>query len=336
MMLAVAMVAAAALQSSELINLCKGELRPGSYLLKGPASAQLIQDACASLESQATKPAFPRDLMAIDGTWKLVYSATLALPTPPVEGAPEALFGALESFPLAPKTVEQKLDVVNRRCVNVVSLAPWPPQDFLGGALSLLPGPLGGALETLARSSVRLELDHAFSVEGEGGSSGGRRVAAAGSVVDLNLEEVRRTLSEDTGASGEEEPWVDMLNPAVRKQQQRQQESASGNLLMDLIPRESTIELGPLSALAAGSFETVFCDGDVRISRGTGVLSSELRVFERIGTPAAKVYDSWQEEEDALAAQAAAGENLPEWDDRWQEGGFEENEAMEDWGEPDS
>lgn len=48
----------------------------------------------------------------------------------------------------------------------------------------------------------------------------------------------------------------------------------------------------------------------------------------------------WQE--DALAAAAAAGEDLSTFDDRWQEGGFDEAEAMDfsgdydDYGAPDS
>ena len=75
----------------------------------------------------------------------------------------------------------------------------------------------------------------------------------------------------------------------------------------------------------------------VAISRGAAVGPlRELRVFERVGAAGKKVYASWQEEEDALAEAAARGEEPPEWEDRWQEGGFEEAEAAEDWGEPDS
>ena len=50
------------------------------------------------------------------------------------------------------------------------------------------------------------------------------------------------------------------------------------------------------------------------------------------------------QQEDALAAAAAAGKDLGDFDDRWQEGGFEEQEAMDfagdydydAYGEPDS
>ena len=343
---------AAVTSSASVVALAKSSLRPSSFLLAQAQSGAKIEDACTDLEATSAKPAFPRDLMVLEGSWRLVYSSALALPLPPVE-LPDAVFGALEAFPLAPRHVEQRVDVVNRRVVNVVSLAPWPPPDFLGGLFAALPGPIGGAFETLGRAVVFLELDHAFSVEGEGGSSGGRRVAAAGSAVNLNLESVRRRLLDDTtvaavGSAGneEEEPWVDRMNPQVRRQQQlyeqrqTQQRSDVESLFFGLIPTESNYELGPLAAFASGAFETTYADESVRISRGRSGPLSELRIFERIGGGGKKVYETWQEEEDALAAAAAAGEPVPEWDDRWQEGGFEEAEmadfALDDYGEPDS
>ena len=168
---------------------------------------------------------------------------------------------------------------------NVVSLSPWPTS----GPLAALPGPLGGLVSSLQESLITLELDHEFSVEGEGGSSGGRRQAAAGSVVELRLEQVRRTLGgigEEEDGAGDDE-WVDMLNPEVRKKvrQQEQASSGSGNPLLDLIPKESSHDLGMVGSLAAGAFDTPYADGRVRISRGVGLTSplQELRIFERIG-----------------------------------------------------
>ena len=138
-----------------------------------------------------------------------------------------------------------------------------------------------------------------------------------------------------------------MLNPEVRKKvrQQEQASSGSGNPLLDLIPKESSYDLGMVGSLAAGAFDTPYADGRVRISRGVGLTSplQELRIFERIGGEEKKVYASWQEEEDALAEAAARGEELAAIDDRWQEGGFDEAEAMDfdgdyddDGGMPDS
>ena len=165
---------------------------------------------------------------------------------------------------------------------------------------------------------------------------------------------MRRRLSKD--AKGEEsefdDGWNDMLNPQVRKEVRAAEQLAEegplfGNPLLDgLVPRETAYELpAGLGAFVSGSFETSYADESVRISRGTlGGPLAELRIFERVGEPKAKVYASWQEEEDALAAAAAAGKDIGGFDDRWQEGGFEEQEAMDfagdydydAYGEPDS
>ena len=313
-----------------LLALVRSELRPNSYLLRNPSAASTIDEACKQLESSSPTPAWPRDLMAIDGSWRLVYSSALALPLPPFD-LPSTLFEALEAFPLAPRSVEQKIDVIKRRLVNVVALSPWPKAQ-LPVSLPII----SDALQKLQGSNVVLELDHTFSVEGEGSS--GRRQAAAGSVVELRLEEVRRRLMRDEAPADDE--WADVLNPQVRRQQQQQQRDASsaavgkgsGNMLLELVPAESAYSLpGPLGSFAVGAFDTPYADGRVRISRGTiaGPLR-ELRIFERVGEQTgSKVYATWQEEEDALAAAAAEGDAAPLWGDRWQEGGLDEAEAMD-------
>ena len=207
---------AMALRSDGLLELVKAELRPSSYLLKSPSAASKIEEACKNLEAEGTAPAWPRDLMLLDGRWKLVYSSALALPLPPIEPISGPLAGLLEELPFAPREVEQRIDVEQRRVINVVRLSAWPS----GGPaqlLSALPG-IGGAISALQSAIVQLELDHNFRVEGEGGSSGGLRKAAAGSVVELQLEQLRRTLAkqEDAESDDWDDGWNDMLNPQVR------------------------------------------------------------------------------------------------------------------------
>ena len=133
-----------------------------------------------------------------------------------------------------------------------------PPQGRGNGHLSppdsrvtpspIAPGPLGDTLGALRQATVVLELDHSFSVPGDG--SAGRRQAAASSTIKLSLETVRRTLD------------------------------SVGDGLPSLIPRDSTYSL-PQLLQPSGSFETTFADESLRICRG-GWPSNEIRVFERV------------------------------------------------------
>jgi len=320
-------VASTATGAEALLSLVRSELRPNSFFLRDAKVASTIDEMCASLEAEGTRPAWPRDLLTLDGRWRLVYSSQLARALPPLP-LPDQLISEAGSVLSA---VEQRVDVEQRRVVNGVSLSPWPAGSA-AQLLSALPGPFGGAVAALQESVVIVELDHTFGVDGEGGSSGGRRQAAAGSVVELRLEQVRRTLSEK-GSQEEVDPYLDMLNPQVRRQQQQLNGVRRGSALFDAIPKETSYDVPlPLTSFAAGSFDTPYIDERIRISRGPSAVPlgpADLRIFERVDQVGKKVYRSWQEEEDALAAAAAAGDDLAPLDDRWQEGGFEEAESMD-------
>ena len=166
-MLAALCGAAIALSSADLLSLCKTELGPNRFLC-GPSAAASIEAAASALIEESARPAFPRDLMTLDGEWRLAYSSAFAAPFAPPQSVQSLLpLSAIESaLPLVPRSVSQRIDVAGRRVVNVGNVAPWPA-GF--GPLAAVPG-LGPALEELQASSVTLELDHAFSVDGEGGS----------------------------------------------------------------------------------------------------------------------------------------------------------------------
>ena len=98
--------------SAGLLSLVKGELRPDSFLLRDGAAATKIDDACRALEDAGVRPAWPRDLMTIDGRWRLVYSSTLALQNsqlPPIS-LPNFFSDALEQAPLGqPPAVARRM-----------------------------------------------------------------------------------------------------------------------------------------------------------------------------------------------------------------------------------
>ena len=309
---------AGAVSSADLVSLISSQVPIGTYLCSRSASRS-IEDTCRALEATRPPPSWPRDLMVLDGTWKLLYSSALAgPPQPPFVESLSALLP--ESFrldslapPLEPRDVRQRIDVRGRRCVNSLSLK-------VGGPASVLFG----------RSELALELDHRFAVEGEG--SGGRRQQAAGRIIDLQLERVMA----DVKAAGDETDDEDDPN----------RPSPWADSITSLLPRGGAVDLpAPISLLATGSFDTTYVDGALRISRGAALgppaigqlLEGELRVFLREGAvaPGAAAM-TWQEEEEELrvaAEMAAAGNEgeddgggvpkageVGEWEDRWQEG----------------
>jgi len=113
-MASAALIAVAALgySSTDLTSLISQCVRPTSYLCS-PSDKRRIERACAELELSSERPAWPRDLMRLDGKWRLLFSSTLAGPTPPeglfdaLPDPPESVLAALESAPFAPRAVRQ-------------------------------------------------------------------------------------------------------------------------------------------------------------------------------------------------------------------------------------
>lgn len=250
--------AATALTLPERASLFSALPPYGQGLVCSPVELRRVSDACAALERAApnSKPGFPRDLMLVDGRWRLRFTSTDPLgllesvPDGMLRAAPQLpgpLQNIIDGSPLKPTSVEQRIDVMGRRVVNCVELAPWP-NGPISDALAAAPGPLGDTLGALRQATVVLELDHSFSVPGDGAA--GRRQAAASSTINLSLETARRTLN------------------------------SVGDGLPSLIPRDSEYSL-PQLLQPSGSFETTFADESLRICRG-GWPSNEIRVFERV------------------------------------------------------
>jgi len=240
-------------ERSALLSLVQQVASPTALFQTSKADARRVSELCEALERTATidRPGFPRDLMLVDGLWRCIFTSAgvSVVPTPVLK-----LVGASPLGGLMPTRVEQRVDVMGRRVVNCVDLSPWPSGP-LGNVLARAPGPLGSTLSALRDATISLELDHVFTVAGDG-SDGGRKQAAASATIELRLEEVRRSLS----AMGDE--------------------NQASSPIASLIPRESSYAV-PRFIPSEGNFETTFVDQTLRISRG-GWPGNELRVFERV------------------------------------------------------
>lgn len=244
--------------------------------------AARIEAAVAALEGAATddeRPLFPRDLMRIDGTWELKY--TNNSPPPPPDWFP------VDARRLAGRDVAQRVDVAGRRLVNCVTLAPWPAAG--ADAVAALPL-VGGPLAALARASVRLELDHAFRVDGDGSGAGARR-AAGTSRVTIALERVARTLE---GVDDAAAPDFAAAVPRTSEVSLPEPVRAAGAALAQ-------------GALGGGVFDTTYCDDTLRVARGTSPLLRELRVFVR-APDAAAAADGGDEEDRFAPAPPGVGD----------------------------
>lgn len=151
----------------------------------------------------------------------------------------------------------QKFDVIGRRVVNIVCLRP-PSYESLGETLLRRMPIVGKALST---ASIRFDLDHAFTVDGEDRS----RQMASTNRLSINLERICRKLE---GADLDTIPAIfrDLI--------------FAPSQTLD-VP-EPLVSINSLLNNVAGKFDTTYCDRNLRISRGISPFGNrELRIFFR-------------------------------------------------------
>lgn len=151
----------------------------------------------------------------------------------------------------------QKFDVIGRRVINIVCLRP-PAYESLGETLLRRMPIVGKALST---ASIRIDLDHAFTVDGEDRS----RQLASTTRLAINLERISRKLE---GAD------LDTM-PAIFRDL-----FFAPSQTVD-VP-EPFVSINSLLNSVAGKFDTTYCDRSLRISRGISPFGNrELRIFFR-------------------------------------------------------
>lgn len=235
---------------AKLLNVLEEEVLPGRFVSTTNDGNQRIDRAVTELESSldANCPLFPRDLMTIDGVWRLKYTNN-ALRPPPRE-----VMDVIPSFGSSTAAF-QKIDVMRRRVVNVVRVDP-PVDESLGETLLKRVPIVGRALST---ATVRIDLDHSFAVDGEDRT----RQMAYTNRLAIQLERVSRKVQEGNTAAE---------MPALLK------DIFFSGLDLDL--PEPVVAFNSILGNAAGQFDTTYCDEKIRISRGVSALGRrELRVF---------------------------------------------------------